>query len=371
MGAAEADHEFSWVTDAEPHATRRRQILAKHGAEVRALYGHDYRTAVQVILVSLFQVVMAWVVRDMPWWKVMLASYVLAGTASQNLFTAQHELSHFLAFRKPLYNRILSIASNCPLVIPMATSFRKYHQEHHSHLGVDGWDVDLPTEIEANVVTNFFAKVAWVFSYIAVYGIRPLIVRPKPMVLADVVNIVTVVAFDVVLLYTCGIKALIYLAAGNILGGGLHPMAGHLIAEHYTFVKGQETYSYYGPLNALTYNVGYHNEHHDFPQIPHSRLYRLREIAPEFYNTLTWHTSWCWIIFKFLTDPEVGPWTRVKRHSREEPKKAAKIELSPAFEPSSPIDVTAFADVTNITPSGRGMKTRSAAKQHASQMLVQ
>ena len=70
-------------------------------------------------------------------------------------------------------------------------------------------------------------------------------------------------------------------------------------------LQGQETYSYYGPLNALTYNVGYHNEHHDFPQIPHSRLYRLRQIAPEFYNTLTWHTSWCWIIYKFLTDPEV------------------------------------------------------------------
>lgn len=70
-------------------------------------------------------------------------------------------------------------------------------------------------------------------------------------------------------------------------------------------MQGQETYSYYGPLNALTYNVGYHNEHHDFPQIPHSKLYRLRQIAPEFYNTLAWHTSWCWIIWTFLTDPEV------------------------------------------------------------------
>ena len=67
---------------------------------------------------SLFQVVMAWAVKAMAWWKVMLASYALAGTASQNLFTAQHELSHFLAFRKPLYNRILSIASNCPLCDP-------------------------------------------------------------------------------------------------------------------------------------------------------------------------------------------------------------------------------------------------------------
>ena len=80
------------------------------------------------------QVAMAYAVRDVSWWKVLVAAYVVSGTASQNLFTAQHELSHFLAFRKPLYNKILSLASNCPLVVPMATSFRKYHQEHHSHL---------------------------------------------------------------------------------------------------------------------------------------------------------------------------------------------------------------------------------------------
>jgi hypothetical protein len=36
------------------------------------------------------------------------------------------------------------------------------------------------------------------------------------------------------------------------------------ILEHYIFVEGYETYSYYGPMNYLTYNVGYHNERKRF-----------------------------------------------------------------------------------------------------------
>ena len=45
--------------------------------------------------------------------------------------------------------------------------------------GVEGWDVDLPTYMEANVITTTAVKVAWVFCYILVYGLRPVIVRPK------------------------------------------------------------------------------------------------------------------------------------------------------------------------------------------------
>lgn len=59
--------------------------------------------------------------------------------------------------------------------------------------------------------------------------------------------------------------------------------------ERLAFAQGQETYSYYGPLNALTYNVGFHNEHHDFPQIPHTRLHKVRShgVAEELQN-LQW-----------------------------------------------------------------------------------
>ena len=79
------------------------------------------------------------------------------------------------------------------------------------------------------------------------------------------------------------------------------------------FTGDWETYSYYGILNFFCFNVGYHNEHHDFPNIPGSRLPELRKIASEYYDTLPYHESWPMVTYKFITDPNVGVWNRVKR----------------------------------------------------------
>ena len=74
-----------------------------------------------------------------------------------------------------------------------------------------------------------------------------------------------------------------------------------------------ETFSYYGALNFFTYNVGLHNEHHDFPAVPWTRLPALHEIAKEFYADLPRHKSWIGVIWQFVWDKEVGMTCRVKR----------------------------------------------------------
>ena len=37
-------------------------------------------------------------------------------------------------------------------------------------------------------------------------------------------------------------------------------------------------------LNLIALNIGYHNEHHDFPDVPWSRLPQLKQMAPEYYD---------------------------------------------------------------------------------------
>jgi sphingolipid delta-4 desaturase len=107
---------------------------------------------------------------------------------------------------------------------------------------------------------------------------------------------------------------------------GLHPLGGRWIQEHYLTDSPQETYSYYGPLNKLAFNVGYHNEHHDFSYIPWNKLPEIKRIAPEYYETLTYHTSWSSLVWKFLSDPEISLFSRVIRENKGNVKVTSSAE---------------------------------------------
>jgi sphingolipid delta-4 desaturase len=70
------------------------------------------------------------------------------------------------------------------------------------------------------------------------------------------INLAVQVVFDVIIVKFMGLRALGYFLMSSFLAGSLHPCAAHFIAEHYLWDGlGQETYSYYGPLNVLAYNV--------------------------------------------------------------------------------------------------------------------
>ena len=58
----------------------------------------------------------------------LLTAYVVGATANQNLFLAIHEISHNLAFKAPLANRIFAVFANIPIGLPYSAAFRvSYH----------------------------------------------------------------------------------------------------------------------------------------------------------------------------------------------------------------------------------------------------
>lgn len=325
--------DFQWMTTEEPHRSRRMAILKAH-PEVRRLMGPTKWTLPVVFSVLALQLSLAYAFRTThPFsWKFLLTAYAVGGTANQNTFLAIHEITHNLAFRSIRANKVLAIFANLAIGVPYAMAFKGYHIEHHKFLGEEGIDTDLPSRIEAVILNNVAGKTFFATFQLLFYAIRPGFIRSQKPTIWHGINFAAILLFDFVLVKTCGWYAMFYLLISSFFAGSLHPCAAHFIAEHYlmnpdpaadmsdgsSLMLAQETTSYYGWLNILCYNVGYHNEHHDFPSIPWTRLPELRRIAADFYEPLPAHASWPYVTWKFITDPSVGMWSRAKRTGKGE-----------------------------------------------------
>ncbi len=101
-----------------------------------------------------------------------------------------------------------------------------------------------------------------------------------------------------------GWKSVIYLLASQaFMSGFLHPLMMGMVLSNSHFHghnRYQPSSSYYGWLNKLTFNFGYHTEHHDLQSIPWSRLPKLRKIAPEFYDCLAETKSYVGLALQFV-----------------------------------------------------------------------
>jgi len=304
--------DFYWTEAREPHSERRKAILKKY-PQVRELVGRDIKLVIGTIFLVALQLSLAYYIGNFSVWILVIASYFIGSTANHALFLAIHEITHNLAFRKQVHNNWFALFANIPIVFPYSMSFKTYHTIHHRQQGKDGIDVDIPTKAETRIFRGTFGKLIWEVNQIFFYALRPMFVYPIKLKKWHYINIIFQVIAMAVFLPFAGWEGLLYLLLSSFFAGGLNPVSGHFIAEHYVFKEGQETYSYYGPLNYLMFNVGYHNEHHDFPSIPGSRLPELKKIAPEFYDTLYSHKSYIKVILSFITDSAISLHSRIKR----------------------------------------------------------
>ncbi|RIB12859.1 fatty acid desaturase-domain-containing protein [Gigaspora rosea] len=298
----------------EPHMKRRFTILSQY-PKIKDLYGYDILTVYIAIVGVIIQVTAAYIFGR---WLVnsdltmLVVSFILGGTMTQIYSIIIHETAHSLVAKSDFQNRIIGLISNIPLPIPIAMSFRRHHLEHHAFQGVEKLDPDLPSELEKNFGSSTVFKLLWLLFHPIIYPIRNVSMF-RNLQLWEYINLIFTLSTNIVLYNYCGYRGLLYLFMSLWFGYSVHPVAARYIQEHYTFDDGQETYSYYGSLNTIFMNIGYHTEHHDFTNIPWTKLPEIRKIAPEYYENLAYHTSWFMVQWNFITQRQFGLQNRVKR----------------------------------------------------------
>lgn len=315
MSAGKKD--FIHSDSPEPHKARTKEIIKNH-PEIRELIGRNQFSFVLIVFVVCIQITIAFVLRDQPWWLVLIIAYLVGAFANHCLFVLVHEAAHNLIFKKKSLNLISGIIANLPNVVPSSVSFRSYHLKHHSFQGNYNLDADLASWWEAKLIgSGFIGKVFWEIFFPVFQGLRPPRLKEIKFINGwTIFNMIVVFAFDILVVYYLGWTAFLYFVFSFFFSIGFHPLGARWIQEHYIVNPPQETYSYYGPLNTVALNVGFHNEHHDFPSIPWNKLPAIKKSAPEWYNNLVFHKSWFKLWLRFLFDPNISLFTRIVRENR-------------------------------------------------------
>jgi sphingolipid delta-4 desaturase len=301
----------------QPHPGRARAIMKTH-PEVRQLMVRNPWTALIAVLIVLIQTGIAFGMGALGfgyWWLGAIIAFFIGAFANHANYVIIHDATHNLIFRSPSWNKTVAIIADLPNLTPGAMGFRVYHLKHHSHQGDYEWDADLANHWEARLVGNrWYRKAIWLMLFPFFQVTRPP--RLKAIKMWDrwsSINLGCAIAYDVAIVYFCGWAGFVYLVFAFLFSIGLHPVGARWIQEHYTYDFDQETFSYYGPINRVALNMGYHNEHHDLPSVPWNNLPKLRAMAPEFYENLKYHSSWSRLLLQFVFDRRYSLYSRVER----------------------------------------------------------
>jgi len=300
------------------HGARRAAILLTR-PEVRRLFGPTAITAWLGFVVVALQFGMAALLVHAPWWMIIACAIFFGAFAIHCLNCIVHECTHNLVFENGAANKVLAVFVNLPSLVPSAMAFCHYHLLHHYHFGVRGMDSDVPTSWEVRVVRNRTArKLVWLLLLPVSYGLlHPIFVRARmPLDRWLVLNVAAVGAAWFGVIWFLGWPSVVYLLLSTYFATGPHPAGAHILQEHIAFDGRSGMASYYGPINLVSVNLGYHLEHHDMPAISGWRLPALRRSVPEFYSSHYRHRSRLLGLLQFVFDRRIALDSRFIREMR-------------------------------------------------------
>ena len=318
-----------FASPADWHRQRHKAILGAH-PKIRASFGHNPVTAVFVVLLVGAQLAGAAALSEGPWWLVPIAAYFAGAVVIHALGVLIHECAHNLVFKGSTANKALGIVANLPMVFPGAMDFRKNHLLHHKHLGL-GKDADFqapPPRADEWAGQSWWKKMLYLTVGALLFPFKSS--DPPPKDGWDTANLLAEIAVIAPFTWVFGLKALVFLLLSGLFAFGWHPTGIRGYGEHFVVRPSQPTNSYYGPMNWVSFNVGYHVEHHDFPAVPWNRLPELNHAAVEFYRPLASHRSWLALLWRFFTKDEY----RVGRYVSQTPASAPVADQVPAKAPA-------------------------------------
>jgi len=306
---------YTYVDYSQPH-WKRRKLLTEAHPHLKSLNGVDNMSGLYTIALNIGLLSMAYLLKDSSFWVMFPFAYVFGAVMNHALWVLIHDFGHDMGYETTWLNNVFLCIANLPQVAPASVTFAYYHRLHHTHLNETYADPDVPSPWEHEMFGNSaLGKIGYLAFFPILQSIRTLRFTEFNNDKWVIVNWVTTMAVNLSVLYFFGFRAFLFLFISSYFALSLHPVGARWIAEHYAVKPKQETYSYYGPINNVAFNIGYHNEHHDLPRVPWSKLPQIRQMAPEYYEPLYKHDSYLQVLWTFFFNPNFTLQTRVVRES--------------------------------------------------------
>jgi sphingolipid delta-4 desaturase len=309
--------------DAVWHRERAREMIQAH-PEIKQLFGNYAPTAFWCVAVAGLQLALAIGTSQFPWWVAIIAAYCVGALVNIALFQLSHECDHLMVFKSKFWNRYLFTLTSIPMFLSAHHTWWTEHIVHHNDMSATKDFITrrrsyflvtrktsplfIPYSLFM-VVTQVLRSGCGLILYLFTSLLRGRL-EPTELTLSILADehlvsgyqrdritkwavIYPALSFLVygLLFWFWGWKPILYLMSSQVFFTGyLHPycLGWVLGISHFHGRKNyQPTASHYGRLiNLTTFNAGLHVEHHDIAGIPWFRLWKLREMAPEYFNHL-------------------------------------------------------------------------------------